>query len=399
MPSTITKKTLNQDFWNNVIFLPIDLVLIFCSTFSGDNKTVYEIPLVLVLWTIVFVLRRNFILSQAEIFAQIFIFIALLPIFIQFYQYSFDYYFGAVSVILYVNIFVFAIHVIERSLSDSPGCKIVRWLPAITLIFLGVLSQQFSVNDPRQSFIFGPNIYYRIIATIFLLNLVLVHENYSSKKGKISILSLIVTIFCLAIALSIMVKTGSRGATIVGIFMTLSFLYTILSIRLNWLKFAIIFIIFSLFAFAINSSFSKSIIDSRVFWFYDRGVSSTSIAVREGYWQNLTSFFLKDNFFFGEGSEYIYSYPHNIYLDLLYNGGFLPCVILIGFTAMYGIFLWKGKLNKNWKIITLVCSPIYIGSLFSGTLYDNYSIISIIFALPILIQNQIPTISIKNQRV
>jgi len=399
MSNNIAKKTLSQNFWNNVILLPIDLALIFCSTFSGDNKTVYEIPLVLVFWTIVFVLRRNFILSQAEISAQIFIFIALLPIFIQFYQYSFDYYFGAVSVILYVNIFVFAIHVIERSLSDSPGCKIVRWLPAITLIFLGVLSQQFSGNDPRQSFIFGPNIYYRIIGTIFLLNLVLVHENYSSKKGKISILSLIMTILCLLIALFIMVKTGSRGATVVGVFITLSFLYTVLSIRLNWLKFASIFIIFSLLVLAINSSSSKSIIDSRVFWFYDRGVSSTSIGVREGYWQNLTSFFLKDNFFFGEGSEYIYSYPHNIYLDLLYNGGFLPCVILLGFTVMYGIFLWKGKLNKNCKIITLVSSPIYIGSLFSGTLYDNYSIISLILALPILIQNQIPTISIKNQRV
>lgn len=399
MSNNITKKTLNQDVWNNVILLPIDLVLIFCSTFPGENKTVYEIPFFFVFWVIVFVLRRNFILSQAEIFAQIFIFIALLPIFIQFYQYSFDYYFGAVSVILYVNIFVFGINVIERSLSDSPGCKIVRWLPAITLIFLGVLSQQFSGNDPRQSFIFGPNIYYRIIGTIFLLNLVLVHENYSSKKGKISILSLIVTIFCLAIALSIMIKTGSRGATIVGIFMTLSFLYTVLSIRLNWLKFASIFIMFAISILTIYSDFSKSIIDSRVFWFYDRGVSSTSIAVREGYWQNLTSFFLKDNFFFGEGSKYIYSYPHNIYLDLLYNGGFLPCVILLGFTVMYGIFLWKGKLNKNWKIITLVSSPIYIGSLFSGTLYDNYSIISLILALPILIQNQIPTISIKNQRV
>ncbi|MHC0062277.1 O-antigen ligase family protein [Nostoc sp. UIC 10890] len=399
MSNSITKKTLDKVFVNNVILLPIDLLLIFCSTFSGENKTVYEIPLFLVFWTIVFALRRNFILSTAEISAQIFIFLALLTIFIQFYQYNFDYYFGAVSGILYVNILVFGTHVIERLLSDSPGCKLIRWLPAISLIFLGVLSQQFSGNDPRQSFIFGPNIYYRIIGTIFLLNLVLVHENYSSKKERISILSLIITIFCLAIALSLMVKTGSRGATIVGIFMTLSFIYTVLSIRLNWLKFASISIMFAISIVTIHSNFSQSIIDSRVFWFYDRGVSSTSIAVREGYWQNLTSFFIKDNFLFGEGSKYIYSYPHNIYLDLLYNGGFLPCVILLGFTAMYGIFLWKGKLNKNWKIITLVSSPIYIGSLFSGTLYDNYSIITLILALPILIQNQVPTISIKNQRV
>ncbi|MGF1936150.1 MAG: hypothetical protein RM347_017475 [Nostoc sp. ChiQUE02] len=399
MSNSIIKQTLKQDFCNDIILLPIDLVLIFCTTFSGKNKTVYEIPFFLAFWTIVFVLRRNFILKPAEIFAQIFIVIALLPIFIQFYQYSFDYYFGAVSVILYVNILVFGTHVIERALSDSPGCKIVRWLPAITLIFLGVLSQQFTGNDPRQSFVFGPNIYYRIIGTIFLLNLVLVHKNYSGKKEKISIFSLIVTIFCLAIALSLMIKTGSRGATVVGIVMTLSFLYTLLSIRLKWLKFASVSIIFSFFAFIIYSSFSKSLIDSRVFWFYDRGASSGSIAAREGYWQNLPSFFLKDNFLFGEGSNYIYSYPHNIYLDLLYNGGFLPCVILLGFTAMYGIFLWKGKINRSWKIITLVCSPIYIGSLFSGTLYDNYSIISLIFALPILIQNQVPTISTKNQRV
>ncbi|MEH1966452.1 O-antigen ligase family protein [Nostoc sp.] len=389
----LTQKTFKQDFWNNIILLPIDLALIFCSTFSGQNKTVYEIPFFLFSWIVIFALRRNFFLSQAEISAQIFVVFALMPIFIQFYKYNFDYYFGAISVILYVNILVFGAYVIERLLSDSPGCKLVRWLPAISLIILGFLAHQFSGNDPRQSLIFGPNIYYRIVGSIFLLNLVLVHDNYSGKKDKISFFSLLTTILCLIIALFIMIKTGSRGAAVVGCMLTISFLYTVLYIRLKWLRFANITIIFALCGLILKSSFSESIFDSRVFWFYDRGASSGSISARQGFWENLPSFFIKDNYLFGEGSDYIYSYPHNLYLDILYNGGLLPCVILLIFTIIYGILLCKGKLNRNWKILTLICSPIYIGSLFSGTIYNNYSVISLIFILPLFIQNKDQTIS------
>ncbi|MBE9050162.1 hypothetical protein IQ243_07000 [Nostocales cyanobacterium LEGE 11386] len=376
------KKHVNQDFLDNIILLPIDLALLFCATFSGQNKILYDFPLFFVFWIIIFFLRRNLLLSSAEFLAQILIFLALLPIYIQFYKYNSDYYFGSIAIILYVNVLVFATQVIERLLSDSQSCKIVRWLPGISLIFMGILTQYFAGNDPRQSFIFGPNIYYRIIGSLFLLNLALVNETYSGRKQKTSIPSLIVTIICLITALFIMLRTGSRGAIIIGIVMIFSFGYTVISMRLKWLKFATIALIFSLFAWLIQSSFSEYIFDSRAFWFYDRGVSSSSISTRQGFLQNLPSFFINDNYLLGEGSDYVYSYPHNIYLDLLYNGGFYPCLMLLVFTIFYIILLWQGKLNRTCKVLTLVCLPIYIGSLFSGTSYNNYSVISLIFMLP-----------------
>lgn len=148
------KKHVNQDFLDNIILLPIDLALLFCATFSGQNKILYDFPLFFVFWIIIFFLRRNLLLSSAEFLAQILIFLALLPIYIQFYKYNFDYYFGSIAIILYVNVLVFATQVIERLLSDSQSCKIVRWLPGISLIFMGILTQYFAGNDPRQSFIF-----------------------------------------------------------------------------------------------------------------------------------------------------------------------------------------------------------------------------------------------------
>ncbi len=398
MVKILNKQKNIQYLIDNLILLPLDLLLIFIATFAGEYKTVYEIPVFFVAWIAIFAVRRNFIVTQTEIYAQVIIIFSLLPILIQFHKYTFDYYFGTVSIILYVNVIVFANNVIERLLSNKPGSKLVRWLPAISLIVLGVLTQRLGGNSPRTSFVFGPNVYYRIIAVIFFLHLVLTHKDYSRIKTKISISSLFVTTLCLISTLFIMMKTGSRGATIIGLLMIISFFYTVLKIQLKWLRFASFAVIFSVLGWIITTIFLNSAADSRAFWFYDRGSSSSSISERGGFWDNLPTFFMKDNYLLGEGSDYLYSYPHNIYLDLLYNGGFFPCFMLLVFTAIYGIFLFKGRLNSNWKILTIIFLPMYIGSFLSGTSYDNYSIISLIFLLPTWIQNQVPSMSARKKK-
>jgi O-antigen ligase len=322
----------------------------------------------------------------------------LSPILIQFYKYNFEYYFGTLCVILYVNVIVFGANVIERLLSDSSGSKLARWLPAISLLFLGVLTQLLSANSTRQSLVFGPNVYYRIIGTIFLLHLVLFRENYTGEKGKISLTSILVTIISLLMALSIMIKTGSRGAIIVGIMMLISFLYSVLSIKIKWLKISIIVVISSFASFIFQSGFSASVLDSRAFWFYDRGASSSSLATRGEFLNNFLSFFAKDNYLLGEGSDYIYSYPHNLYLDLLYNGGIFPFLALVVSTVIYGIILLKGEVNRRWKILSLLFLPIYIGSMFSGTIYNNYPIITMFIMFPFLMQNQVISKDYRNEK-
>ncbi|OUL36003.1 hypothetical protein BV372_08880 [Nostoc sp. T09] len=372
----------------NLIFIALDLALIFCATFSGEQK-ISGIPLFFIFWTIVFVIRRNFRIWKSEILAQLFTIFALSPLLIQFYQYNFEYYCGAIFVVLYVNVIVFGNNIIDRLLNDIPGSKLARWLPAISLVFLGVLTQFLSGHSTRQSFVFGPNVYYRIIGTIFMLHLVLFHENYTKEKNKISIFSILATITCLLIALLIMIKTGSRGAIIVGVTMLLAFLYSMLSIKVKWLKISVITIISSLSIYILQSGLSASVLDSRAFWFYDRGASSGSIATRGEFLNNFSTFFAKDNYLLGEGSNYIYSYPHNLYLDLLYNAGIFPFLALLVSTVIYALILWKGNLHRNWKILSLLFLPIYIGSLFSGTTYNNYPILSLLLMLPFWMKNQI----------
>lgn len=389
-------KNFNRE--KNLILLALDLSILFCATFSGEQKF-YGIPLFFIFWIIIFVIRRNFIIRKSEILAQLFISFALSPILIQYYKYNFEYYCGAIYVILYVNVIIFGNNVIERLLSNLPSSKLGRWLPAISLLFLGILTQLFSSNSSRQSFVFGPNVYYRIIGIIFMLHLVLFQENYTKAKDKIPIVDILATIICLLIALLIMVKTGSRGAIIVGASMLLTFLYSMLSIKIRWLKISIIAIISSISIFIFQLSFSNAVLDSRAFWFYDRGASSGSIAARSAFLQNFSSFLIKDNYLLGEGTNYIYSYAHNIYLDLLYNAGILPFLLLVVSTVIYGIILWKGKVDRNWKILSLIFVPIYIGSLFSGTIYNNYPILSMLFMFPIWMQNQVVTPNYRNVKI
>lgn len=400
MVKTINTQKWVQELLGHTVLLSLDLALLFCITFSGDY-TIYGVPLFFIFWLIIFIIRRNFRLEKTEILGQIFILLTLLPILVQINKYSFEYYCGAYYAILYVNAIVFGTYVVERLLSDYPGSKLAQWLPAILLIFLGVLTEGSSGGGSRQSIIFGPNVYYRIVGVIFLLHLVIFQKYYTITIKKYQLWSLVtsffVTVSALIITLYILFTTGSRGATIVGIVLLLSFLHTVLSIKIKWLKIASLGMLIYLVMLFLNSSFSASFFDSRAFWFYDRGASSGSIAARAGFLENFSSFFLEDNFLLGEGNSYLYSYPHNLYLDLLYNAGVFPFLVLVVFSAMYIVLLWKEKIPGNWKILTLIVLPIYLGSLVSGTLYDNYPVVSLILLLPIWMRNQVHTSSLREK--
>ncbi|MGH8000303.1 MAG: O-antigen ligase family protein [Brasilonema sp.] len=400
MNKLVNSRKWAQQLLEDSILIPFDLALIFCITFSGE-KTVSGVPIFLIFWLIIVILRRNFKLTRKEIFVQIFMGITFSPLLLQVYKYNFEYYFAAFSAILYVNALVFANDTLSRLLSDSPGAKLARWLPVILIIFLGILTLRFSGDSSRQSLIFGPNVYYRIIGVIILLQIVLFKKDYINQdKSQMwySITSLAVTLFSLSFAFFILLKTGSRGATLVGQFVLVYFYLSVISIKRKWLKITSLAIIGFLIVFIIYTAVSSLSSDYRGLWFYDRGSSSSSIKDRQGFLENLPSFFIKDNFLFGEGSEYLYSYPHNLYVDILYNSGIFPCLIVLTLTLVYLILFLKGKVNGNWNILTIVLFlPNYIGSLVSGTLYNNYPIISMIIMIPLWVQNQVGTSSDRNK--
>lgn len=366
-----------------------DLFLLFLATFSGDY-TLYGIPLFFVFWFIILFIRRKGVLVQREAFTQIVLLFMLIPIIIQFYKYSIEYYFGAVYVILYVNVLIFAIQTIPRLLTKTPSTKIVQRLLTASLLILGIISSFSDSEGSRQSLIFGPNVYYRIIGMIGLIHIIFFKVNYNYKKKSIVtfLFNLFGTLLSLIIAISILVKTGSRGASMVCLWVVLWFLFSVLTTKKILLKIISVAVLSGLAIFIINSNYI-TLFSSRAFMYQDKGASSASISRRTEFLTNFFDFFQNNNYFLGEGSNYIYSYPHNLYLDLLYNGGIIPFLLIIFFSFRYTILIFKGNLQENWKILSLIFSPIYIGSLVSGTIYDNYPVISLLVLLPISWQNNI----------
>jgi O-antigen ligase len=380
----INRKT--PSHFRSIALLSLDFFIIFCSTFSGDY-TYAGIPLFFFFWlTIVF--RRSFTFKKVEIIAQVFVFFALIPIIVQPYKYNTDYYFGAYYAILYVNVLVFAAYTLEFLLNNTLKTKFLRFLPAISLLCLEILS--WNLEGSRQALVFGPNIYYRIIAVLIIVHIILLQEYYTNTRNKVltSISSLLFTAIFVIAGLYLLVKTGSRGATIVGSFVILFFAYSILNIKKIWLKIGSLALLSYLInSFIRSSNFVATIFSSRTFNYRDPDPSSKSIELRTKFLENISSFFQRDNYLIGEGSSYLYHYPHNLYLDLLYNAGIFPFLILLACTAIYAFLFFSKKLDKKWKYMSLIMSPIYMGSLVSGTLYDNYPIISMMILLPIWIQN------------
>jgi O-antigen ligase len=139
----------------------------------------------------------------------------------------------------------------------------------------------------------------------------------------------------------------------------------------------------------------------------------------------MPDFLEKQNIFLGEGTFYIEKvtdgnlfYPHNLYLDLLYNSGVFLAALFIIFSAIYFllIFKWlyllsifplsvekstnslKGESNCH-LILTLIFLPVYVGTLFSGTLYDNYSVLSVIICIPVMEFNSSKNIGLQNKNL
>jgi len=76
---------------------------------------------------------------------------------------------------------------------------------------------------------------------------------------------------------------------------------------------------------------------------------------------------------------FVGTYPHNIFLELLCDWGFIIGGIMIGFivVCLFQLFLEKDNVKKELLMIYTCCG--FVPLLISGTLYENYNFIILIF--------------------
>tara|TARA_B100000886_G_scaffold337335_1_gene297837 strand:- start:4286 stop:5377 length:1092 start_codon:yes stop_codon:yes gene_type:complete len=220
-----------------------------------------------------------------------------------------------------------------------------------------------SYVDGRYTFLFGPNMLYRIV-NIFLFLGILV--SFSTKKK-------LLTIFLSALCLYLIVIIGSRGGLVL-------FTVFLLLMLFKYKKYFIILfssIVIVCLIYFLNEEF-------RILNFINLIENARFLS-----WQAILDDGLEVKFrdyqSFEKYTIYGFPYPHNIFLELIYFFGYVGLMLcLIISVSFIGSCYFFVKLKEVSSL--LVCSifyiGIFIGSLFSGDITDNYYLIGV---SPILI--------------
>lgn len=446
-------KKINDKNTVNSLVLFVDIILSFCITFVGDYE-VFHVPFIFILW-IILILRKRFRFKKLELKLQAILALIFLPIVIRPDNYIHSYYIAFIYPALYVNVVYFIVDIINRLNTLKIELVILKWLCFFVWIILFLIT--LGLNSQRNSLFFGPNIYYRILGVMSISYLIssakIASNNIKSRKIVLPyqlvidrFLELTVTI----VSILCLLKTGSRGGFLVSFIIIFVFIFNVFKTNLLLFKklkkksiiISYLFVIASTFTFVIiilqsssyqfiNSRFLLDFSESRTvqraigLGLNDKDIANNSSNTRAFFLELMPDFLKKQNIFLGEGTFYIEKvtdgnlfYPHNLYLDLLYNSGVFLAALFIIFSAIYFllIFKWlyllsifplsvekstnslKGK-NNCHLILTLIFLPVYVGTLFSGTLYDNYSVLSVIICIPVMEFNSSKNIGLQNKNL
>ena len=243
-----------------------------------------------------------------------------------------------------------------------------------TLIFivaLGALSFLLS-GGTRGGVIFGPNIMYRIYASLGVICyyfLVLKRNRNFMMK---SLVVLLVVTGC--------ISTGSRG----GVVMIAYFVAYVISIELyiNKVKLVSVFKMFLSASTVVLAMIIVSInFNYRAFYF---NINNASEASRLEYFNIFFYDYRFNDFYqaaFGSGSGngvFVFNYPHNIFLESLVWGGVYSFIFVI-IAFIYHVYNFMfGRLSA--RVMSALALVIGVGSQISGSLYDNYLVLSLFFS-------------------
>lgn len=367
---------------SNAVVSLIFSCVIFILLFSSDGNVIglpifiLSLPLFLCLITAI---KVNDFFSLEKI--DILYLLLLLPIFLIsiYIDYSFLYSFWIVKAILSYYMLCFLLLSVSSEINSTEFNSKNMFFYLFILIFfaVGVL---FS-NGDRGSFIFGPNILYRVFGVLVIL--ILMSCNSWDKIGRIFIASSVALI-----ALIGLIKTGSRGAIPIILILTIAslhFIFRKINLKLMMFVSLLIFLIVIYYLYSSESFF----VSSRLSNFDYEG--NRSLALRINLWNdfggNLYSWIISLGHSYEEFKlnywEPDFPYPHNIFIELIYFYGFfgtlLSLLIFVSFLNLL-ISILKAEYDSytSWGYIAII---IFLGALFSGNLSNNYMVISLLMIL------------------
>lgn len=264
---------------------------------------------------------------------------------------------GYFSAPLFMLVSILALNRFRSVIADRQ--LIVYWMSgvALTLFFLFVLL--VNSGSSRTSLIFGPTILYRIILFFYAICIIF------SIHGRRRLLAVVFT----CMAFYSVLKIGSRGG-IVALF----FIWLLITRRFFSWKYVVFSAIALLIAYLMSDV--DGILSSRAFYFSSDSESSNIRLDKLAMVQN----FLQGGEILGgmtNPNSLVGNYPHNILAEfLIFHGIFAFLGILFLVLFLVKVFL-KEAGRRDWMYDSLIVfSPIFVGSLFSGSLLDNYFFVS-----------------------
>jgi len=384
---------------NSPLWAVFDLFLIFCATFSGGYPYGH-VPIFYGFWLLI-LLRRRFGIFPFEIQTQVFLALIFLPILARPFLHCPSMYWSGWSLVLYVNVVVFSIQLFERLWQSERSPKLL-WLGCfLALVVICYITLRQVRGNPisfltprgnqssRTSYFFGMGIYYRQVGCVFLFILALFWKQYHLHhvEGVKGVLKLMAMLVSLLVSFYLLFVTGSRGATIVGGFILATYAVLMMRISIKWLRFLNGSFLLGLVVLFLRSSYKTTLLNSRLFIFHDPP-SSYAIQSRLNYYERIFDFFKNENYMIGVGTksegDMPFFYPHNLFLDLLYHAGIVTTVIIIIFMIVL-LFqvLRSGRASTALKFYLLVMVPVFIGTMFSGNLYNNFTVATLCVTVPV----------------
>lgn len=224
------------------------------------------------------------------------------------------------------------------------------------LLFILFFIYSIYNNDVRLSFGFGPNMLYRIILFNFFLFIFFI------KQRKL-------IYFLMPIILFLIYRIGSRGGVMV-LFGLL--LFSIIFFSNKRLKKNLI----------ITSLIITTIFNEYILYFFESIYDSVrvfriNLDSRSIFYEDFYSWILNassNELYFGSGFRsypYEWVYPHNLFLESIHGYGFIFSLLLIILIVFH--------ITLSDKKMIMLSIPFFIGAMLSGSLYDNFIVISFLF--------------------
>jgi O-antigen ligase len=374
----------------------LELVLVFLTAFVGDYayKEVFMMPF---FWLLLCCYRLPAGVALTSVVTSGVVGLSMASILLRPECYSPAYYLGTWGCIMMIPACRTLRDILRRWKHTSESTRLIfligfSFVTLLLAIAIGLTPARYG----RKSLVFGPNVFYRILGCMFILLLLLNKycrpelENFA--QTLLRRLILIAALCCLSFMLF---QTGSRGGvvtfficSVLGLWMARWDLYRIFispkgiaTVMAAILITCMIAILISTAAPQLILSASEGFNESRALKFYDPA-GSKSLATRASFAASLPSFLFSKNFLLGEGSRFHHSYPHNIFLDLLYNGGLIPFFSFVSALLMSIIICARRGTDRELKDLLMFVIPMLFGSLVSGTMFDNYSLTALTFYIP-----------------